>query len=549
MSAQGQQRTDEFVQMTAAFGRARARMTRSLARLADRHANFVEKHGERASLDDIASVLPSLRERLERLEGKKVTPSVAASAYRIASDVNSAILDKRILEDVAEEASDAPAGEKEAGELLAALQDVSASHDALITACDALDDEFDDETETGEESMASSPNSQGAASRPGGTIRLSGNARSQVKGNTVTSQLISSLDRLGLPHSYGTLELDDDEDGRLTDQLIRALSDRFEIVDTESGTRVRTRQRPVGGFRTPSEALSGRIAVDAQAIAFATDQLAVILDGIENQVRFVERPGIAGGAPRSRRLVDRRLDEIATLAASPQGIPAGQANVKSRQLAREVLEYLAAIGIDVDADVDCMCGEKDEPFDCDDVTIDQGAVVREELRSEVVDAGRVVNSIHRRLQRAACCRSDAEIGYRLERSLERAMFTARATLDQLGSVEMADTLNLWESTDIKVPDSCGSYESLGNGLADAMTWLIDVSQPFVEGDREVEQLGRLAMDGLANELELIATVLRACAGKLSEFDLEGTAEDIAENTSGLAVITAKCAEFAHRLGS
>lgn len=541
MSAQKSPRND-FAQMAALFGRARARLGRSLAQLEECRAQFVAAQGERASLDDIASVLPGLNERMAKLSGEKVTRPAVERAFRIATDVRGSILDTRIMDDVAVEAEE---GAGAAAELLAALRDLAAANDAMIAASEVLDDEIDEDLETGEESMAPTAGNNATGARPGGTLRMARTPISQVKGNTVTSQLMATLDRLDLPHNNGTLDLADDRDGRLTEQLVRALSDRFEVVDNT----VRARQRPVGGFRTPSAAQSGRIAVDAQAIGFAADQLAVALDGIENQVRFVERPGLAGSAPRTRAMVDRRLAEIRMLSASPQGIPAGQANVKSFQLARETLEYLTAIGIHVDATPEDLCGDRAQPFDADAVTATQGAVVREELRSEVVEVGRLVNSIHTRLFRAAHFRSNAELGFRLERSLERAMLTALATLDKLGSVEMADTINLWESIDIEVPDSCGTYESLGNGLSDALRWLVDVSQPFVAGDREVAAYGNLAMIGLAGELDQIATVLEACARKLGEYEFDGTAYDIAENTSGLAVITRKCAEFANRLGS
>lgn len=544
MSAQESVRNPDFIQMASMFGRSRAQLMRMFRRLDQSRIEFVKAQGDRASLDDIASVLPRLIERLERLEGEKVTRQVVHSASRIATDARDSILNTRISADVAIEADD---GCEEAAKLLAALHGLAKANDAMTASCEALDDEFDEDLGTGEESMPNNDGDKAPGNRAGGTMRKGRGALLQVTTNSVTSQLIATLDRLGLPHSNGTLDVEDDTEGRLTEQLIRALTDRFESYETNTGLSVRSRKRPLGGFRNASAELSGRLAVDAQAIAFAGDQLAATLDGIDNQVRFVERPGTSGGAPRMRAMVTRRIEEIQSLSSSPQGIPVSQANVKAVQLMRETIEYLAAIGIQIKTNAEEWRENEPEPFNHEAVILPEGRVVREELRAEVVEVSRLLQGIRIRLLKAARHRSDAELGYRLERTLERAVTTARTTLDMLGSVDMADTLNLWESMDIEVPDGCAALESLGNGLTDALGWLIDVGQPFAESDREVEKLGSLAMAGLAAELKQIGMILEACAKPLGEMELEGTAFDIATNSHGLAVISSKCAEYARRL--
>lgn len=547
MSAQTNRTGNDFVQAAAGFGRARARCKRSLDRLAMSQKAFVDAHGARASIDDLDAVLPGLQQRVQELCDMKVTAAAVARAYRLASDIRQTVVESPVAGDMHSEAEEESDNAVAAGTIIADLQELARANDALLSACEAFGDDFEDHE--GEETMANTASMKAPALRPGGMFRSAPGKVPQVRANTVASQLIASLDRLGLPHREGTLDAGDETDGRLTEQLIRALRDGYETYPTETGIAVRRRIRPTGGFRTKSAALAGRVAVDAQAIAFAAEQLSATLDGIDSQLRFVERPGLPGGAPLTRQLVERRLDEIRALAASPQGIPVGQATIKSEQLAREAIEYLSAIGVEIDTSAERLCGDDAEPFGADAVTLSQSGVVREELRSEVVEVGRLVHTIHNRLRRAATFRSDAEVGYRLERTLERAVLTARATLDKLASVDMADTLNLWESIDLCVPDSAESLESLGNGLADSLVWLINVATPFAERDRAAQDYGRMAMAGLASELTTIAGVLAACAETLSEFELDGTASDVAENTAGLAVIARKCAGFANRLGS
>ena len=547
MAAQNTQKNNDVFQMSAAFGRARARCARTLAKLDACRAAFVAAHGERASTEALAAVVPTLRDRSDALCEMKVTAPAVARSYRLCTDIRGSVLDTPVVDDMTSEAEDAPECAGKAHEVLAAMDELERATDALLSACEALGDEFDDCE--GDDTMTKTAATEAPGLRPSGSFSTTGGSFNPTKPHSVARQLVQSLDRLGLPHVSGTISRDDDPGGNLTEQLVRVLGERYELYETDSGTRVRSRRVPIGRYRGGSGELTGRHSVDARAIAFAGDQLLGTLENVASQVRFIERPGIAGSAPRALRAVEGRVDKVRALASSPQGIPAKQAEITAVRLARETFEYLTAIGVEIDIDDAVYETWPEELFDADAVTIPKTPVVREELVSEVVEVGHILWTIRHRLVRASQVRADAEIGFRLEDSLERAMYAARGTLDQFDSVEMADTANLWRSYDIKIEDSCGTSESLGNGLYDALNWLIDVAVPFVEGAREIERMGSVSLDGLAMELTAIADILEACADKQAEYSLEGVAASIAAQTSGLATISRKCADFARRLAS
>ncbi|MDP5104206.1 MAG: hypothetical protein NWP98_09805 [Erythrobacter sp.] len=545
----------EFIQAAAAFGTARSRTAKGLDSFEQQRQTFIKAQGERASLTDVASVVPSLQERLKGLEGERVTSSIVNRAFRIATDIAAGLLDPKIVADIAQEAEEAQASGSEAALLLQRLKNLERANKALLTACETLGDAFDE----GEGTMANANRDAAPKPRQLGSFRTPRALEGQVKADSVASQLINTLDRLGLPHIGGGLSLGDDASGQLTRQLVRALDDQFETVATATGMRAKTRQRPLFSNNAAGHAgMSGRLKIDAQAIDLDAQRLQEILDGIDSQMRFQERDNVSGGAARTRRLIYSMLDDIRAMATSPQGIPARQANLKTNQLWSTIVSYLSTIGIEIATDVEDD-GKKDggekkgggsPMFCCGKIILPQGVTAREELESEVREVNAVVTQIHDRIARSSRVRSNAELSYRLQRSLDQAARCTRATLGLINGVGMACTLNLWESIDIDITDSAGegknnaTRESLGNGMIDSLSWLLSIADRFVDNAQVVDTMTSIELAGLGAELTEISAILSACSNTLSDKDLDELAESVSDQVSGLAAVSASCAQFA-----
>ncbi len=539
-------RPTDFIQAAAAFGRARAKTARALRAFEKQRLAFVANHGDRASLADIAAILPSLSDRLDRLDGEKVTEPVVARAYRLVKDIAEGMLTPSITSDIAEESEEALESKDDAALLRQRHAELERANQSLLTACETLGDAFDE----GEETMANPVNNAAPKPRRLGGFRTPRAVEAQVKADTVASQLINTLDRLGLPHVGGSLSPDDDSGGQLLRQLVRALDDQFETVETATGRRAQPRQRPLFSRSAAGYGgLSGRLKIDAQAIDLDAMRLGEILDGIEGQLRFQDRDQAAGFTTQTRRLVDSRIDAIRTMAASPQGIPARQVELKSTQLWQAVLSYLNAIGIVIDGEGEDL----EDGFDCGAIIVPQSVTSREELISEVNEVGAVVSQMRDRLARSAQVRSNAEVGYRLQQALGRAAGSTRATLGIINSVTMTSALNIWDSVTIAVQDSDGdcendpTLESLGNGMIDALTWLLGIADRFVDDAQTVGTMTALELKGLSEELGQISLMLGACHDVLADQDLEEPAATVADQVSGLALVTAHCAQFAQIL--
>jgi hypothetical protein len=548
METEDTSRPTDFIQAAAAFGRARAKTARALRAFEKQRLAFVANHGDRASLADIAAIVPSLSDRLDRLDGEKVTGPVVARAYRLVKDIAEGMLTPSITSDIAQEAEEALESKDDAARLRQRHAELERANQSLLTACETLGDAFDE----GEETMANPVDNAAPKPRRLGGFRTPRAMEAQVKADTVASQLINTLDRLGLPHVGGSLSPDDDSGGQLLRQLVRALDDQFETVDTATGRRAQPRQRPLFSRSAAGYGgLSGRLKIDAQAIDLDAMRLGEILDGIEGQLRFQDRDPAAGFTAQTRRLVDSRIDAIRTMAASPQGIPARQVKLKTTQLWQATLSYLNAIGIGTSPDAE---GEdREDGFGCGTITVPQGVTSREELISEVNEVSAVVGQMQARLFRSAQVRSNAEIGYRLQNGLIRAAGSTRATLGIINSVAMTSTLNVWDSVTIAVQDSTGdcqneaTLESLGNGMIDALTWLLGIADRFVDDAQTVGTMTSLELEGLSAELGEISLMLGACHDVLADQELEEPAATVADQVSGLALVTAHCAQFAHTL--
>lgn len=151
------------------------------------------------------------------------------------------------------------------------------------------------------------------------------------------------------------------------------------------------------------------------------------------------------------------------------------------------------------------------------------------------------------LNKAPVPQADAQTASQLDRTLRRANGTARATLNMTGSIEMADTMSLWENTVLFFPAGTTTAENLADGMVEALGRLLNASGPFTQSDGVAAGLGTSQLTGLAVELRQISIILDTCVSKLTTQQLEGVASDVAANTAGLANMAANCSTLAQRL--
>lgn len=143
--------------------------------------------------------------------------------------------------------------------------------------------------------------------------------------------------------------------------------------------------------------------------------------------------------------------------------------------------------------------------------------------------------------------ADAQTASQLERTLGRANGNARATLNMTGSIEMADTMSLWENTVLSFPAGTTTAENLADGMVEALGRLLKASEPFTQSGGVAAGLGASQLTGLAVELRQISIILDTCVSRLTTQQLQGVASDVAANTAGLANMAADCSTLAQRL--
>ncbi len=328
---------------------------------------------------------------------------------------------------------------------------------------------------------------QAGSARPMETSRASG------RFETVSDQMMATLDVMGLPHEgvqfggEGKLEL---TRSRLIDGLMRNFAWK-----ERDGFRVYYRTDAAPELRStadPSQLLRGEALVNSEILRTDANALNATIARLPAMNRFETVRGLFDPASMRRRIKDE-LDALVETARDPLGINRARAKYQFRRVIRTILEYLELGEIHTVAnwrrcftsdDVRELIRELVQVIE-NDLAAPVSAVREEEVAAELRAVFGLLCSIGRRI---VSVQEGAQRGVnsaRLELALTATLSAAVALEDQL---ERTGTDPI-EQDLVLVPAQEGSPETFGGlSLGQFLGWVRAVAGPFSRPENKAANL-------------------------------------------------------------
>ncbi|WP_104667331.1 hypothetical protein [Ensifer adhaerens] len=350
---------------------------------------------------------------------------------------------------------------------------------------------------------------QAGSARPMETSRASG------RFETVSDQMMATLDVMGLPHegvqfgSEGKLEL---TRSRLIDGLMRNFAWK-----ERDGFRVYYRTDAAPELRStadPSQLLRGEALVNSEILRTDANALNATIARLPAMNRFETVRGLFDPASMRRRIKDE-LDALVETARDPLGINRARAKYQFRRVIRTILEYLELGEIHTVAnwrrcftsdDVRELIRELVQVIE-NDLAAPVSAVREEEVAAELRAVFGLLCSIGRRI---VSVQEGAQRGVnsaRLELALTATLSAAVALEDQL---ERTGTDPI-EQDLVLVPAQEGSPETFGGlSLGQFLGWVRAVAEPFSRPENKAANLH-------AGDLKILRCELRSLRQAAEQF--------------------------------
>jgi hypothetical protein len=522
------------------FGRARKTLARDLADLEREIEVFGDKHGPLQSAIDLAPIISASSEILRQTSDLPIGPELMRKVGKVTEFLRDGAFCERISSDLEHEQAEQGA-DSAAGRLLEVYRKVERSCTALCTCHDEL-------AENDPDGVIKMVDTAAKPERPrdtGVTVRIASEPSGRF--SRISMQMVATLNRLGLPHDSGVLDVDGGDPAGPT-RLIAALNNRFEIAsDTVNGMRARLRRQALNAPSQATSDLTGRIALDAQAIAVDADRLLLLVGELERQTSdelFRDEPKVT----RSYEDIADQLSEIRDLAARPSGLPVHHADARIKSLRQRMVDHFRLLGIP-GVGVDAFSGDhkrlKDQLLKSA-ARADKSSSIHESTMGLVSEAIGLATLIEQRLMDAMTTRSKGELTYRLRRALEAA---AQSVDTALLSLESAPNSYRWQAIDLAEQDSFDEDylpQNLADGLDETLRWLKPLAERYGQSDLAYQRMTSRDLGELNAELRQISTTLDDCASKLRTPDADAD-EQFIDLIEGLAQLTRTAASMAEEL--
>jgi hypothetical protein len=525
------------------FGRARSRLENSLSLLLEAAGKFVEAEGGRASIDDLSRTVALAIGGIAPMKGAKIDLGLIGQCALILQDLRQSAFSPPVSTDLEEEAREQDA-DGPAAALLDAHSKAETALQTLEESCRELAENLDEDGETEMPEIQESPSVGGRT--PEVTVRVTSEP------STTTSRLVATmvqtLGKLGLPTDPAGFEITGD-DSAAAGGLVQALAQRFEVEDSPiEGMRARLRRVPTGGITTRFNAdLSGRSELEARGIALYADQLSGALDELEDLLTTnVGLDSVWIG--RTRRAIDRQLEDIIYLSNRPSGVAPDQATTRAETLRKRFREHVGAMGLNTEAFADSY-GDRNALRKAIRGTIGSPENVpvttTEDIVELLVDAGSAVLELDRRLTASAISRSDSEIAFQLRRALDGAAQSVEAALMALETT--TENAVFWQGIAVDgLRDNDSGPQNLADALDETLRWLEPLANRFGRAEFAYEEMLPNELVDLGSELGKIATALGKCVVVLNDPDT-GAEDSFIRLIEGLERLTRTASELAHDL--
>ncbi|WP_077963469.1 hypothetical protein [Ensifer adhaerens] len=350
---------------------------------------------------------------------------------------------------------------------------------------------------------------QAGSARPAETSRASG------RFETVSEQMMATLDVMGLPHEgvqFGHIDKVELARTRLVDGLMRNFAWK-----ERDGFRVYYRTDAAPELRNtadPSQLLRGDAFVNAQMLSTDANALNATIARLPAMNRFETVRGLFDPASMRRRIKDE-LDALVETARDPLGINLARARYQFRRVIRTILEYLELGEIHTVANWQ-RCFTSDDVRDLikelvhvieNDLAAPVSAVREEEVAAELRAVFSLLCSIGRRI---VSVQEGAQRGVnsaRLELALTATLSAAVALEDQL---ERTGTDPI-EQDLVLVPAQGGEGGAPPSlSLGQFLGWVRAVAEPFSRPENKAASLH-------AGDLKILRCELRSLRQAAEQF--------------------------------
>ena len=496
--------------------------------LSEKQRMFSRDHGDLASLEDLDRALKLAKAEHQELRASLRNRGGVDRLRVLLTEIIPAAFAERIKADITQEArSGVPPRVQAAKAVLTSMQELRDSHERFAAEAPAI---FADPP-VRERDMAMNDQSSGRLRDV--TVRLAAPTSHFSK---LQAQLVATLDKFGLPHDQGILDVDR-EPGAQAEKLIDALDRRFEVIsDPVVGFRAHVRKQPSGVVARRSGELTGRLALDARAIENDADRMALAIDEAVDAV-IKHRPMKAQLIRRCRDAIAEQLSDVRSLVNRSSGIPYAHANARIETLRGRLSAFAKAIGLQPSSETAPISFRPGRQNWMKELP----ATDREIIIGSFAEASGAYESLVQRLGQAIGTRSRAESAFLFRRGLAAALASIGAVRLQMESEPKAF---LWPATEVSLLDSEYEPQNLLDGLDETLQWLEPTARKFGCSDEAYENVLPEELAEVGLELAQIGTALGACADALKQaeaseefIDLVDGLRQLVESASTQAVDT------------